>query len=249
MIIAGDLHTRCREEGFLYHISNVLLSSDDKCLVLAGDLSHRATEAQYDRLGRWLWGLFDLGVKIVMVPGNHDISTGLGPFRFSKPRGLSRWRELMGEVLENTAWHNDNDAIFEWNGEFFVCFNTTHPGFLGTARVRRRQIDWAVDILKDIHPDCVFHLVTHHSLWKEDGDVHCRLSKRSRLVCDLLKPFGFITAINGHNHRYESLTKIVDGHKIHHLQVPTLSRRGKGKFPTGFVLWEKGSLPREIVIP
>lgn len=249
MIIIGDLHTQKSKPTFFQHITIDLLGSSDKTLVIAGDLSQRATSDQYKKISDWLKTLVSHGVSIVMTPGNHDFSLGLGPIRVTKPKGVDRWKALMLDVLHPVATRS-KDAIFKCNGVIFVCLNSTHPkAHLQTAKIRSKQIEWAQDVLIDMPsgylPTC---LVTHHSLWRDRGDTHNKMHKRQRLVDELLSPFMFTAAINGHNHRFSTSVRRVKGFRLRHLQAPTLSRRDKGRYPTGYVTWDIGEEPRQVII-
>ena len=61
------------------------------------------------------------------------------------------------------------------------------------------------------------------------------------MLKELLIPFGFSTAINGHNHRFDcGYREVKDtGFRLLHIQAPTLSKRTKsGKGNRGYVKWD-----------
>lgn len=129
--------------------------------------------------------------------------------------------------------------------DVFVSARSIHSKVYKGSRLSKDQYNWAAgELIRNgltTENGYRLHLLTHQSLWKLEGDPHNHMNKRRRLVKSFLEPFGFSTAINGHNHRFDHGRRSVKKklhHSLYHIQAPTLSTRTKGRFIPGFVSWD-----------
>jgi len=163
-------------------------------------------------------------------------------------RARERYRNLIKPVLqqEEVLAHNDCDIIFRHGSNLFVSLRSTHRGQIfklglaGINRIRTTQIDWALSHLTSLNTaDCLMHLVTHRSLWRESGDKHTGMLKRRRLERMLFNDFHFHSIIHGHNHRFvfSCTTTPKMSIPIIRLAVPTLSRRNRN-WQSGYIRWD-----------
>lgn len=249
MIIASDIHAYKEKPMLVNRIDSALKRDRHRTLILAGDLTCGAREEEYDRVAQWLYSLIEEGTNVVLAVGNHDMSTSLLVTRVPNADGYKRYSALLDLVESQpivVARMNEFDALYCIGRDVFYAARSTHSKPYKGSRVKKSQFYMATECLvtTGLIPENGYrlHLVTHQSLWHLDGDAHGHIHKRKRLVEHLLQPMGFVTAINGHNHRFEAASREVKktGFNIYHIQAPSLSMKTKGKFTPGFVSWDPG---------
>lgn len=247
MIIASDLHARKGSPLLVKNIENVLAEDKDKVLIIPGDVTQSGKKDEYARVARWFEQLISSGVRIVLTAGNHDISRRFEIISFIEKRYKERFGSLIDIISEQksiVARKDHCDIVYKIGQDVFCALRSTHARHWKSSRIAKQQYRWAGEILKDnkllTENGYRLHLVTHHSLWRSSGnDAHFHMHRKRRLVEDFLEPFGFVTAINGHNHRFDSGLRELKGYYIFHIQSPTLSTRTKGgRFSPGFAKWD-----------
>lgn len=254
-IIASDMHAPKCSQPLMEEVFAELTSGPvPGTLILAGDLTCKAREERYAEIADWICRLRDAGVNIVMAPGNHDTAKSvLWMAKVTSTGGKKRYANLADLIADQPIVEARMDAfdfIFRIDRDVFYATRTTHSGGIPVIghrkiKVKKEQFEWARNELRrrglTASDGYRLHLVCHHSLWELEGDEHGHMSRRKRLVEELLEPLGFVTIINGHNHRFASARREVKetGFYIDHIQAPTLSvktKRGKGQ--TGYVRWD-----------
>jgi 3',5'-cyclic AMP phosphodiesterase CpdA len=247
MIIASDIHARTGKPLLVDRLRSELEKDKQRTLILAGDFTHKARDAEYERIEAWIRELLDDGVNVVLSVGNHDMSTSIGIARIPNQNGYERYSNLLDVVEEQSivvARMDEFDVIYKVGMDVFYAARSTHSKIYKGSRIKEEQLlraRWHLENLR-LLPQYGYrlHLLTHHSLWKLDDDAHGHLNRRKRLVKEILRPLCFSTAINGHNHRFDAAIREVKDLRfwLYHIQAPTLSTRTKGKFTTGFVKWD-----------
>lgn len=247
MIIASDIHTRKGEQPLFRAIEKDLMEDEHKILILAGDLTHRAKAEEYAFVSAWLCMLMDSGINVVLSVGNHDMSESILITRIPKKKGYKRYSYLIDKIAEQSIAvdrRDEFDLIYAVGIDVFYAPRTTHSKLHKPTRIKKKQYSWATEVLSkngfSAKNGYRLHLVTHQSLWKLEDDKHGHINQRKRSVKNLLRPFGFSTAINGHNHRFTASKRDLKkmGFYLYHIQAPTLSNRTKGgKFEPGYVKW------------
>ena len=250
MIVVSDIHIgdNKNESGYIRAIEDAVRKDEHKTLIIAGDLTCYAREREYNKVSDCFEKLIGNGVKIVLSVGNHDMSQSLLITRIPRKSGYKRYARLTDYISRQditVAQRDEFDLIYRVGQDVFYAPRTTHSRIWKPTRINRKQFEWAAGIL---HRDGLtaengyrLHLLTHQSLWKRKGDSHNHMHKRRRIVEEFLIPFGFTTAINGHNHRFDTGFREVKelGFQLYHIQTPTLSSRTKkGNFKPGYVEWD-----------
>lgn len=247
MIIASDIHDKEGKFPMVNALRPALERDRHRTLILSGDLTCGAKEGEYDRITQWLVTLVQEGVHVILAAGNHDMSKSILVARIPNENGYRRHAALL-DILERqqivVARMDEFDMIYRVGMDVFYCARSTHSKVYKGSRIKKKQLFWARACLESrgLLPENGYrlHLVTHQSLWCLDDDAHGHIHKRKRLVKYLLRPLGFTTAINGHNHRFDAAVREVKhlGFHLYHIQAPTLSRKTKGKFTPGYVHWD-----------
>jgi len=99
-------------------------------VVLSGDITQRATHAQFDAARRFVDGLGP--VPLLAIPGNHDIPLFDLATRMMRP--YARYRRAFGDVLE---------PVHESEHWLVVALNTTRPWRHKDGEVSKEQIERA----------------------------------------------------------------------------------------------------------
>ena len=247
MIIASDIHTREGSKLFRTDIEKALREDEDHVLIVSGDVTQSGKKEEYTRVAEWFEKLISSGNQIVLTAGNHDVTKRFHIISFVKDKYKARFGKLVDIIAQQpiVVDRKDNcDVIYKIEKDIFCALRSTHARHWRSTRVAKEQYEWADKVLSTNKltksNGYRLHLITHHSLWQSCGnDKHLHMHKKRRLVENFLKPLGFSTAINGHNHRFDSGLRELKGYYLYHIQAPTLSTKTKGgRFLPGFVKWD-----------
>ena len=248
MIIASDIHDSTGNRKLHDSLEEALEKDIHKTLIIAGDFTKKAGKEEYLRISNWLSGIMSKGIRVVIAVGNHDMSQSILITRIPLKKGYKRFSCLMDMIGSQdcvVARMDEFDAIYRIGSDVFYSARSIHSKVYKGSRIKKDQFYWAADQLlrNGLTTDNGYrlHLVTHQSLWELKTDAHGHINKRKRLVKNFLQPFGFSTAINGHNHRFDCGERRVKkgiAYSLYHIQAPTLSERTKGRFIPGFVSWD-----------
>ena len=262
MLFVSDVHFGSNLEPTVEAFVKMAIDSTDnpdQVVVCPGDLTQDHSNEEYAKAERFLRGLLDTGIRVVLTPGNHDFGRWKGERFYVNESARKRFRGLLQPVLAQDCVlaHQDYDAITEFGNDIFVTLRSTHRGqkkmlgVWGGNRIRREQVEWAGRVLGAMSLEGKrIHLVTHRSLWQVDDDKHAHMRRRRRLEEELIVPFGFSTVVHGHNHvfRFEPRPTPKTGTVLTHLSVPTLSKRTSGPGQhCGWVNWRPGEGEAELI--
>lgn len=241
MIIVSDIHMHRKKAVpmLLGRLRDAVCNDDHKILIIAGDLTCKAKQEEYEAVSEWFGELRENGVNIIAAAGNHDTSKSIGITRIRKEKGFERYAGIAESIARQpivVARRDDFDMIYKVDKDVFFAARSTHHRLRKPTRVKRKQFEWAKLILKQegLLPENGYrlHLVTHQSIWRLrrdgefEGDKHNHMNNRKRLRKEFLEPLGFSTAINGHNHNFTEGMRTIkgyQGYQIYHIQAPTLS--------------------------
>ena len=252
MIITSDIHISSSKGApeLLQEIERAALSDPRKTMIVAGDVTCGAKSKEYMKAYAWFEGLIRQGVNVVIAPGNHDTSQSILIMRIPIDKGYRRYKYMIDMIADQDivlARRDQFDMISIIGKDVFFAARSTHHRVHKATRIKRKQFEWAARTLLcnglTSSNGYRLHLVTHQSLWKLPGDKHEHMNRRKRLVKEFLEPFGFVTAINGHNHGFASGMRKVKKKlpfKIYHIQAPTASEHKTkgGRCTPGYVKWD-----------
>ncbi|MGH7544704.1 MAG: metallophosphoesterase family protein [Gemmatimonadota bacterium] len=156
-------------------------------IVVSGDFTQRARRDQFAAAAAFLHR-FD--VPTVVTPGNHDV-----PLYRVWERALAPYRLYHAHITPHL------DHVVRFPGAVIVALNSTRRLTLTNGRIRRWQLDFVRDALRDAPPEAARVLVTHHHLAPppdfEGGNVMPRAKRALRAFSEC----GVEVILAGHMHR------------------------------------------------
>jgi 3',5'-cyclic AMP phosphodiesterase CpdA len=267
MLFVSDIHfgANRREDvdAFMHTAADEVRG--DALVVIVGDLTQNATNEEYDEAGVFLAELVNMGLRLVVTVGNHDLGGWRGERLGMRPCARKRFIDLLKVVHAQPELiaANELDAIYRVGADVFVSLASSHrgrrlfAGLAGGGRIRRGQIEWCrreldragIDGIKDR-----LHLVTHRSVFSDVADKHRPMHRHERLDVELLAPRFFASVVSGHNHRAVAAKVALptSGHIVTRVSVPTLSTRVQGTDQhRGWLVGALSSeeLPRLVSLP
>ena len=124
----SDPHFGTVPEGLALRLSACVAALRPDVVVVSGDLTQRAREAQFRAAGRFL---SELGGRVLVVPGNHDAPLWNLIGRLFDP--WRPWRRFIAQPL---------DAVVETDGVVVIGLNSANPFVWKDGRVTATQCDW-----------------------------------------------------------------------------------------------------------
>ncbi|MEE4201246.1 metallophosphoesterase family protein [Erythrobacter sp.] len=155
----SDVHFGVEDERALAALAAAVDRETPDALVCTGDLTQRATHAQFDAAARWF---SDIGVPVILQAGNHDMPYYNLAERFADP--YRRYRTLREKVPGELA---SRDVVF-------VPLKSTvraQPRFpWSDGIVTRKALAETLAALEDLPADDRTVIVTaHHPLLGPEG--------------------------------------------------------------------------------
>ena len=195
-------------------------------VVISGDFTQRATEAQF-RAARAF--LDDIAQRTLCIPGNHDVPLWNVTARFLTP--LSRYRRYISTDL--CPEYRDEEMIV-------VGINTARSFTWGEGRVNLAEVDRVLERLASAGPHVTRIVVTHHPFDVPPGVREKRLVGRARAAMTRLAAGGADLFLSGHLHlshiSHSAERYRIAGHSALIVQAGTVSMRGRGEEPSFNVL-------------
>ncbi|MET0363220.1 MAG: metallophosphoesterase [Sphingobium sp.] len=189
----SDIHFGANDPKIVSATEAWLQERRPDLVIISGDFTQRARMEQFREASAWLNRLRAMGLRILAVPGNHDI-----PFydllrRFGAP--LDRYKRYISNDL--CPWfENDEVAI--------LGINTARSLTIKDGRINREQIHIIGDRFATVSPEKTRILVTHHPLFAmpigKGGELSEAVGHHDDAVL-AAKAAGIHIALAGHFHR------------------------------------------------
>jgi 3',5'-cyclic AMP phosphodiesterase CpdA len=185
----SDLHFgRVRNEIVQALLADVAAVSPT-LVVISGDLTQRASRAQYEAAEAFLGRM---PVPWVAVPGNHDIPT-LNPItRFTRP--FARFRRHVSRDAQ-PFWMDEEIAVCGINTARSWIWDWSH------GRVSWSQMDSVRAAMRDVPPDRFRIVFAHHPFLPPPTAPGTRLVGRAVPALKALEEAGVEMLLAGHLHR------------------------------------------------
>jgi 3',5'-cyclic AMP phosphodiesterase CpdA len=162
-------------------------------VAVSGDLTQRATVAQFEQARRFL---AELPPPFVVVPGNHDIPGAWRPIRRFF-RTLREYRQIISPELDQ-LYIDDELAVVALNSA--RSWNWRWKGFWKDGTISDAQLAWAAAQLADAPASATRIMVTHHPPAPPDpvhaGDCNVNAAALVRM----LDKYSFDLCLSGHLH-------------------------------------------------
>ena len=162
-------------------------------VVISGDVTQRARVEQFHQAAVWLGRLRAAGLKILVIPGNHDVPLYDVVRRFAAP--LDRYKRYIS---------NDLCPFYEDREVAILGLNTARSLTIKDGRINHDQMDMLRQKFARVPPDKTRILVTHHPLFAmpignggEWSEAVGRHDDAVKAACEA----GVHLALAGHFHR------------------------------------------------
>jgi 3',5'-cyclic AMP phosphodiesterase CpdA len=200
----SDIHFGANDARIVAATEAWLQERQPDLVIISGDFTQRARIAQFREAAAWLERLRGHGLRLLVVPGNHDVPLYDVVRRFAAP--LDRYQRYISDDL--CPW-------FE-NGEVAVLgLNTARSLTFKSGRINHEQIALMHERFAGVAPQKTRILVTHHPLYAmpigEGGELSEAVGRHRdavKAVCEA----GVHIALAGHFHRTyaEAARKMVE---------------------------------------
>ncbi len=229
----SDLHMGRLDPQVLTPLVDAIRSARADLVVISGDFTQRATDAQF-RSARAFLDAIDQ--RTLCIPGNHDVPLWNVAARFLTP--LDRYRRYISADL--SPEYRDEEMIV-------VGVNTARSLAWGEGRISLAEVERVLTRLAAAAPNATRIVVTHHPFDLPPGVREKRLVGRARAAMARLAAGGAHLFLSGHLHlshiSHSAERYRIAGHSALIVQAGTVSMRGRGEEPSFNVLrLERGRL-------
>ncbi|HEX7876644.1 MAG TPA: metallophosphoesterase [Sphingobium sp.] len=172
-------------------------------VVISGDLTQRARVEQFREASAWLNRLRAAGMRLLVIPGNHDVPLYDVVRRFAAP--LRRYKRYISNDL--CPWYEDKEVAI-------LGLNTARSLTIKDGRINRDQMRMLRERFAPVPPEKTRILVTHHPLFAmpigKGGELSEAVGRHEDSV-EAAARAGVHIALAGHFHRTyaESAQKMV----------------------------------------
>ncbi|CCW19054.1 hypothetical protein EBBID32_34150 [Sphingobium indicum BiD32] len=162
-------------------------------VVISGDLTQRARVEQFRAASAWLNRLRAAGLKLLVIPGNHDIPLYDVMRRFAAP--LERYKRYISPDL--CPWYEDDEVAI-------LGLNTARSLTIKDGRINHDQMDMLRECFAPVASAKTRILVTHHPLFAmpigRGGELSEAVGQHDDAV-QAASEAGVHLALAGHFHR------------------------------------------------
>jgi 3',5'-cyclic AMP phosphodiesterase CpdA len=228
LVHLSDLHFGRIDSRLVDPLRRAVIESQPDLVAISGDFTQRARRTQFSAARAFV---DSLGVKTLVVPGNHDIPLFDVVERLAAP--LARYRKYISDNLEPE--HLDDEMIV-------IGVNTARSMVFpfGEGRISERQVERVLQRVATVSASTLRVVVTHHPFDVPPGVPVRRLVGRSAMAMTRLAEANVDLFLSGHLH-ISHVSHAVDryelaGHSALIVQAGTVSTRGRGEQPSFNVL-------------
>jgi 3',5'-cyclic AMP phosphodiesterase CpdA len=221
IVLAADLHFGSVPEGLADNLRGAIENCSPDVIVIAGDLTLRARDAEFAQARSWLR---TLATPALVLPGNHDLPYWNLFQRFANP--FHRYKRGSGAVSLMPVFEQPNGIV--------LGFNTTgswQPHLRWQEGVARsRDIDAAKMALCSVPNDRFKAVAAHHPLLKVAEVPRAEPARRGGRALRAFASCGADMIMSGHTHRSFAIEAEIEGHPMVAIGAPTaLSTRMRGE--------------------
>ncbi len=216
----SDIHFGRADPQLIAPLVEIVGELKPDLVVVSGDLTQRARSHQF-KAARAFLDL--LPTPQIVVPGNHDVPLHNVFSRFMQP--LHKYRRHITADLR--PFHQDEEIAV-------LGVNTAIALTVKGGRVTGEQVQWMLEKFRDLDPEVVRIVVSHHPFDLPPGHDERDLVGRARMAMEALASCGVDVFLAGHlhtSHTTPSATRYqIKGHSALVIQAGTAtSTRGRGE--------------------
>lgn len=200
----SDLHFGANDGKIVAATEAWLQKRQPDLVIISGDFTQRARVAQFRAASAYLNRLRAAGLRVLAIPGNHDVPLYDVMRRFAAP--LRRYKRYIDNDL--CPWFEDDDVAV-------LGINTARSLTIKDGRINRAQIALMHERFGEVSERKTRILVTHHPLFAMPIGKGGELSEAVGRHEDAVKAAceaGVHIALAGHFHRTyaESASKMAE---------------------------------------
>ncbi len=189
----SDIHFGAHDPRIVTATEAWLQQHQPDLVVISGDFTQRARREQFRQASAWLNRLRSAGMKLLVVPGNHDIPLYDLARRFGAP--LHRYKHYIS---------NDLCPFYEDDAVAILGLNTARSLTIKDGRINHDQMDMLRERFARVAPEKTRILVTHHPLFAmpigKGGELSEAVGRHEDAVRAAAEA-GIHIALAGHFHR------------------------------------------------
>ena len=154
VLLASDIHFPRENKNGIKKLLEDCQKDEDKVIIIGGDLTQAGSEESYIRANEFIGKLKELGMTIVLTPGNHDMGGSKKGEKMGKnEEARTRFKKLVEPIFnqQQVLHHSTYDSILKVGDKhIFICLRSSHKGFFfgmtratQGPRIKLSQIEWA----------------------------------------------------------------------------------------------------------
>jgi 3',5'-cyclic AMP phosphodiesterase CpdA len=190
----SDLHFGAHEPAVVAHLHAALMAIRPDLVVVSGDLTQRARKEQFAEAALFFERLEADGLRLLVVPGNHDVPMHKPMQRLFWP--LRRYTRFIAR--ERSAWYADPELAV-------LGLASAHGLTVKDGRLSHLQIRSIGEQFAQAPESAERVLVTHHPLvplpGEEEGEIEPAL-RGARRALKAVKAAGVHLVLAGHHHSH-----------------------------------------------
>lgn len=189
----SDIHFGAHDPKIVAAAEAWLQQRQPDLVVISGDFTQRAQRDQFRQAAAWLNRLRAAGMKLLVVPGNHDVPLYNLARRFGAP--LRHYKRYVS---------NDLCPFYEDDEVAILGLNTARSLTIKDGRINRDQMRLLRQRFAHVAPEKARILVTHHPLFAmpigKGGELSEAVGRHEDAVRATAQA-GIHIALAGHFHR------------------------------------------------
>lgn len=150
----SDVHFGANDPKIVSATEAWLERSQPDLVIISGDFTQRARVEQFRAASAWLNRLRTAGMRLLVIPGNHDVPLYDLFRRFAAP--LRRYQRYISNDL--CPWYEDGEVAI-------LGLNTARSLTINDGRINHDQMRLLRERFAPVAPDKTRILVTHHPLF------------------------------------------------------------------------------------
>jgi 3',5'-cyclic AMP phosphodiesterase CpdA len=184
----SDLHFGAHDPEVCAAVLRLAQRVDVGMAVVSGDLTQRATAAQFEQAARFVQGLH--ARTALVLPGNHDLP-------------LYAWWLRWGRAYERFAqqFGVDQEPVRQMGHFYVVGVNTTRAWRHERGSLSRAQIEHVAGLLERAPPNAWRIVASHHPLVARDSADHSHRPHRAEEALARWRAAGAQMLLSGHAHQ------------------------------------------------